>query len=92
MALATMGAVKLAALLVSLSCTPDVIQGVQANRCDEQVEQSWVAPSPSELKACSDLASDNRAKGVKSWCELLPADDLGIEPAAERAAPVSFKF
>ena len=91
-AAAVAGGGKLAALLVSLSCTPAVIDGVPADRCSEQVTQSWVAPSPSELDYCSRSASDLRAKGTKAWCELLPADDLGIEPAAERAAPVSFKF
>lgn len=86
------GGGKLAALLVSLSCTPTVVNGEQADMCADQVDQSWIAPSPSELKACSDLASNLRATGRRAWCEILPADDLGVEPAAERAEPVSYRF
>lgn len=82
---------KLAALLVTLSCQPDAT-APGYDRCAEQVEHSWVAPSPSELKYCADSASAYRAKGVKSWCELLPADDLGIEPSAARELPSALTF
>lgn len=89
---AAMGAAKLAALLVTLSCQPVEHNGELARECAEQTEQSWIAPTPSELKFCSDTASAYRARGTGAWCELLPADDLGVEPSAERAAPVAYRF
>lgn len=82
---------KLAALLVTLSCQPDVA-APGYDRCSEQVEHSWVAPSPSELKFCADQASEHRGNGVKAWCEILPADDLGIEPSAARELPSALTF
>jgi hypothetical protein len=84
------GAAKMAALLVTVSCSP--VPGTALDKCDEKIEQSWLAPSPSELKFCATTASNLRARGTRAWCELLPADDAGIEPAAVRAEPVSYRF
>lgn len=93
---ATLGAAKLAALFVTLSCKPIMLDGAQFQDCDEETTQSWIDPTPGELGRCSLQASAARARGERAWCELLPVDDLGIEPSAARdvpsAAPASFTF
>lgn len=92
LATAAVGVAKMAALLVTVTCQPVPHGGQVAQKCDEQVEQSWIAPSPSELKFCATTASNYRARGTRAWCEFLPADDLGVEPAAQRAEPVAYRF
>lgn len=91
----SLGVAKLAALFVTLSCKPVYLDGAPFQNCDEEVTQSWIDPTPDELARCSRLASEARGRGERSWCEVLPADDLGVEPSAAHdvpAAPVAARF
>lgn len=89
------GGGKLAALFITLSCTPVTIDGHAADKCEEEITESWVDPQPHELTACTGLANYQRELGKRAWCELVPADSLGIQPSADRApvaTPVTLRF